>query len=165
VKPCPFCAEQIDDAAVRCPHCGSDLPTQSFAPRVISFTPTKKGAEVDFVGGSREDVANIVERFFFARKFKLEGGDKYSGTYGIGNAVARALAGGLVKRAKYSVQVVDSGMPGSASTVRLILASEMSGMSGSLLGVQRENKQRKEFVDALQSYLGASAPPTSSPAP
>jgi hypothetical protein len=164
LKTCPFCAEEIQEAAIKCKHCGSDLiePNDGRL-RVSAFIPTKKGAEVDLVGCSREEVADAVERFFFAREFKRESGDKYRATYGLGSAIGRVLAGGLVKRSKYAVVIADASpgppRPDTSTTgvdpsmIRLTIQSEMSGMSGSIVGIGREQVQRREFINSMQTYL------------
>ena len=164
MKTCPLCAEEIQEAAIRCKHCGSDIQANASRLRVAAFVPTKKGAEIDLVGCSPDQAADAVERFFVAREFRLESGNKFNATYGIGSAVGRALAGGLVKRSQYAVAVSESGMSGEArpdlpnqdpngGAVRVVVASQMSGMSGSLVGVGREQAQRHEFVSSLKTYL------------
>jgi hypothetical protein len=119
--------------------------------RVLSFTPTEKGADV-VLSGDAQRAAALIERFFLTKGFRLEGGTSAAGVYGKGNKVARALIGGWVKREKYEVVVTPQG---DSTGVRI--SSAMSGWSGSAVGRVRENKGRKLLAEELRSYLAAPA--------
>jgi hypothetical protein len=112
------------------------------------FKATDKGAEVDFTNTTVVDVAGLIERFFVGSGFLLRQGTSQQGTYETGSKGVRLIAGGLVKRQKYNVNI--SGADGS---VHASVASGMSGASGSLVGVVREKSSRKTLTAALQASL------------
>ena len=115
--------------------------------RVISFTPTEKGADV-VLSGDIASVAARIGEFFQVNGFRLEEGTSTAGVYGKGNKVARALIGGLVKREKFDVSIALQG-----DSVAAHIASGMSGWSGSALGRSRERKARKVLAEQLRVFL------------
>jgi hypothetical protein len=147
VKKCQYCAEEIQDEAVKCKHCGSDLRTQS-QPKLGSFIPNDRGADVSFLGASTADVADLFETFFHSNGFTLESGTKIAGTYGLGSSAGRLFSGGLAKRQKYDLDIAEVG-----DRVEASVGSAMSGWSGSALGAVREQFSRKEFKERLQAYF------------
>ncbi len=123
---------------------------------VQSFQATDTGATIVVTGASPEWVAAQFQAFFFREGYKLEKSEGMNATYGKGNAVARLLLGGLVKRSKYEVSV-------SATTggVTATLASAMKGYGGGALGVVKEKKVRATLFEDLKAFLGSAAPPPS----
>lgn len=93
-------------------------------------------------------MAGLIENVFNGRGLVLGPGSPIAGVYETGSAVGRAVLGGFVKRHKYSVNVC-TDEHGTHARVH----SEMSGASGSIVGVVRERKERDEVKTSFQWYL------------
>lgn len=117
-------------------------------PTLLRLAPTDQGLEILFGGASDDFVAGLIGNFFNGRGFVLGSGSPIAAVYETGSAVGRAVLGGFVKRQKYSVNVW-TDEHGTHARVH----SEMSGASGSIVGVVRERKGRDEVKCALQWYL------------
>jgi len=118
------------------------------APMLLRSMPTDKGMEFSFGGVTDADIANLIAQFFVSRGFTLGSGSPIAGVYETGSAAGRAILGGFVKRQKYSVNIwTDS------TATHAIVQSEMSGASGSVVGVVRERRGRDEIKSALQWHV------------
>jgi hypothetical protein len=120
----------------------------SVQPTLLRVQLTDKGVEFSFVGVYDGDIASLIGHFLLSRGFALGSGSPIAGVYETGSAVSRALVGGLVKRQKYSVNIWTD-----ATATHAIVCSEMSGASGSVLGVVRERKGRDEIKNGLQWHV------------
>jgi hypothetical protein len=97
---------------------------------------------------SASEIAHLIGYFFNSNGFVLEKGTAELGTYALGSQTGRLLGGGLAKRQLYSVVV----SPG-ADFVHVKMQSEMTGWSGSVVGVVREQQGRTAFSAQLQAFL------------
>jgi hypothetical protein len=115
---------------------------------LLRSLPTDKGMEFSFGGVSDAAIANLIAQFFISRGFTLGLGSPIAGIYETGSAAGRAVLGGFVKRQKYSVNIwTDS------TATHALVQSEMSGASGSVVGVVRERRGRDEIKSALQWHV------------
>lgn len=121
----------------------------AFVGRVKALGTTSKGVEVDFEGYPGEEVARLAAFFLGNIGLALEAGTPFQGIYGRGSVAGRAIAGGLVNRQRYAVSVT----PTADGGVHLSMESAMSGWSGSLLGLLREKRNRKQFAVQATAYF------------
>jgi hypothetical protein len=147
VTTCPYCRGEIEDAAVVCPLCSSDLRVAPPVLRIENMKLNDRGAAFVFSGATPEAIADEFERFFVSEGFALEEGTKLMGVYGSGSSKGRALGGGWVNRRKFDVRIA----AGDRGLVEAAVISAMSGWSGSLVGVAKERRGRKAMNLALES--------------
>ncbi len=116
--------------------------------KLISYDETKTGASYLFENTDKESIASSVEEFFKREQYKLEEGTPDDGVYGIGSPALRALFGGLVKRYKFKITILEE-----AGNVRMSLDKAMSGALGGALGYSKMNKEHARVAAGLKSLV------------
>jgi hypothetical protein len=131
----------------------NDVPEPvAFRGRVLVFQPTEKGARIQFADTSPQAAYWLIADFLTGGEYVRESGGLGKSTWGRGSSVGRALGGGLVRRSEYVVTIGEVG-----EIVHLLVESTMSGWGGSVVGVAREQSQRKAFGSRLHAYLNSLA--------
>ena len=94
---------------------------------------------------SADELADKVAESFTARGYKLEEGTKYQGVYGNGSAAMRVLFGGLAKRNKFAVTVLQNAERGFAVDID----KAMSGAMGGVIGVSKMDNEFQRVQEML----------------
>ena len=116
--------------------------------KLISFDETKTGASYLFENTNKESVSSSVAEFFGKEQYKLEEGTPDDGIYGTGNAALRAIFGGLVRRFKFKVTVLEE-----SGNVRMSVDKAMSGALGGALGYSKMKKEQARVAAGLKSLV------------
>ena len=94
---------------------------------------------------SADELADRVAELFSARGYKLEEGTKFQGVYGNGSVAMRVLLGGLAKRNKFSITVLQNAESGFAVDVD----KAMSGAMGGVIGVTKMDNEFTRIQEML----------------
>lgn len=91
------------------------------------------------------EIPKRLHAFFVKEGYKLESGNMEKGVYGIGNNVMRILFGAFVKR--YTFQFKFSG---TGTTCRLEFATNMTGVSGGVIGYNKMKDENLRLVEKIK---------------
>lgn len=93
-----------------------------------------------------ETVAQTLQAAMHSQGYKLESGDPYKGTYGIGSNIMRILFGAFVKRYTF-----DFAMQPSGDAVVVEFKKGMTGMSGGVIGLAKMNSEFARISNGLRN--------------
>lgn len=128
---------------------GAPMGVSANVGRPVSVDQTNKYVTFHFTGVDPNALAGGVEAFFLRRRYKLESGTPFRGTFGVGSDIAHILLGWLVKRSKFRVGIV-----GNAQSAQLTVTKGMSGAWGGLIGYSAMNKETKKIISGLRTHFG-----------
>jgi len=129
---------------------GADAATAPTGPlRASAVQQEENSINFAFQGVKPLAVAAALASFFKTQDYRLEGGEKLSGTYGTGSDVLRLLLGGFAKRSKFNFQIELRG-----PSVVLTVSKGMSGILGGAIGYSRMKKEMARIFAELQKLFG-----------
>lgn len=113
--------------------------------QLVNFQENNKNHYFTYANARPEQVAQTLQAFFASQGYKLESGDPYRGTYGIGSTIMRILFGAFVKRYTFDFAIQPSG----DATV-LEFKKGMTGWSGGVIGLAKMNSEFTRLSNALR---------------
>lgn len=112
---------------------------------LVNFQENKGAHYFTFGNTNPENVARVLAAFMQSQGYKLESGDVYRGTYGIGSTIMRILFGAFVKRYQF-----DFAMQPSGDAVVLEFKKGMTGWSGGVIGLAKMNSEFTRMSNAMR---------------
>jgi hypothetical protein len=112
---------------------------------IVNFQEADKAHYFTYGNTTPEVVARELANFMQREGYKLETGDFYRGTYGIGSTIMRILFGAFVKRYTF-----DFAMQPSGNAVVLEFKKGMTGWSGGVIGLSKMNSEFKRMSANLR---------------
>lgn len=113
---------------------------------LVNFQENDKKHYFTYGNTTPETVAQTLQAAMQSQGYKLESGDPYKGTYGIGSTIMRILFGAFVKRYTF-----DFAMQPSGDGVVLEFKKGMSGMSGGVIGLAKMNSEFTRISNGLRN--------------
>jgi hypothetical protein len=118
------------------------MPTLQLA----NFQEVGKNHLFTFANATPENVAAAFGQYMQTQGYKIEAGNHYSGTYGVGSTTMRILFGAFVKRYTFDFKI----QPHGPNTL-LELGKGMTGMSGGVIGMAKMNTEFTKLSMAVRT--------------
>ena len=112
---------------------------------LVNFQEVNKKHYFTYGNTSPENVAKVFSNYMSSQGYRLEKGDVYRGTYGVGNQVMRVLFGAFVKRHTF-----DFAMQPSEQNVVIEFAKNSNGWTGGVIGVAKTNTEFSKHSNNLR---------------
>ncbi len=114
--------------------------------KMTSFEPIQEGGRFMLASATPQDVSQELASYFAGRRYKLESGSAFEGSYGIGSNLMRILFGAFAKRYVFSFKVLPQG-----EGCQLTMSKGISGAMGGVIGYRRMNKELEAILAELRT--------------
>jgi hypothetical protein len=114
--------------------------------KMLGFEPLQEGGRFVFANATTQDVSQELATYFTGRRYKLESGTPFEGSYGIGSNLLRILFGIFAKRYVFSFNVLPQG-----EGCQLTMTKAISGAMGGVIGYRRMNKELEAILAELRT--------------
>lgn len=114
--------------------------------QLVNFQEVDKKHVFTFANCSAQDAAQRFANLKQGLGYKIEAGDPYRGTYGVGSTVMRILFGAFVKRYTFDFAIYQNG-----NDVVLEFKKAMTGISGGVIGYAKMNTEFAKISGMIRS--------------